>query len=270
MKKFQMLFTMIVIFAMTILLCFPGKSTAAEKKKLIMGWEPFAPFTYKGSGNVLTGLDIEIVTHILSNAGYVVDYREVPWARSLKWIEEGKIHIGTSAMRTPAREAYAYFSDPYQKETYVLFVRKGESSKYNLKRLQDIIGSSFQLGVMRDSLYGAEFAHLMKNPKFSKHVEAVTTDEQNHKKLLAKRFDGFIQEYSRMATDGRKTGIFEQVEPLFVIEENYLHVMFSKKSTTPEIVNSFNVGLEKIREDGTYQKIFQKYNLEKFNMIEKR
>jgi polar amino acid transport system substrate-binding protein len=164
------------------------------------------------------------VTHILSNAGYAVDYREVPWARSLIWIEEGKIHIGASAMKTPKREAYAYFSAPYQKETYVLFVRKGESSKYRLKSLEDIIGSSFRLGVMRDSLYGSEFERLMKDPNFSEHFEEVTTDEQNHRKLLSKRFDGFIQEYSRMATDGRKSVIFEQVEPLLVIEENQLHV----------------------------------------------
>jgi ABC-type amino acid transport substrate-binding protein len=257
-----------LLIAMITLLGFTGQGAASEKMKLIMGWQSWAPFTYQDSNNILTGLDIEIIRHIFSSAGYTVEYKKVPWARSLKWIEEGKIHIGASAMRTPERESYAYFSAPYYKETYMLFVRKGESSKYPLKSLPDIIGSSFRLGVMRNSLYGDEFDRLMKNPEFSRHVEAVTTDEQNHRKLLAKRFDGFIQEYSRMSTDGRISGIFEKVEPLLVIEENYLHVMFSKQSTTPEIVHLFNAGLEKIQGDGTYQKIFKKYNLDKFNMVE--
>lgn len=269
MKKNSVFFTAFAVFAVIILLCFPVQSSGAEKMKLIQGWESWAPFAYKDSSNRLTGLDIEIVGRILNNSGYRVEYREAPWARELMWLKEGVIHIGASAMKTPEREAYAYFSDPYQKESYILFVRKGESSKYRLKSLRDIIGSSFRLGVMRDSLYGDEFDRLMKDPKFSEHVEEVTTDEQNHKKLLAKRFDGFIQESSRMATDGRKSGIFEQVEPLLVIEENQLHVMFSKKSTTPETVNAFNTGLKKMQDDGTYQKLFQKYNLEKFNMIEK-
>ncbi len=268
MKKTQIILNMIVAFTMITLLGFPEQGAAAEKMKLIMGWQSWAPFTYQDNNNILTGLDIEIIRHIFSSAGYTVEYKKVPWARSLKWIEDGKIHIGASAMKTPEREAYAYFSAPYYKETYVLFVRKGESSKYPLKNLLDIIGSSFRLGVMRNSLYGDEFDRLMKNPEFSRHVEAVTTDEQNHKKLLAKRFDGFIQEYSRMSTDGRISGIFEKVEPLLVIEENYLHVMFSKQATTPEIVHLFNAGLEKIQGDGTYQKIFKKYNLDEFNMVE--
>jgi polar amino acid transport system substrate-binding protein len=267
MKKVQMVLNMIVAFTMITLLGFPEQRASAENMKLIMGWQSWAPFTYQDSNNILTGLDIEIITHIFNSAGYAVEYKEVPWARSLKWIEDGKIHIGASAMKTPEREAYAYFSDPYYKEIYVLFVRKGESSKYPLKNLHDIIGCSFRLGVMRDSLYGAEFDRLMKNPAFSRHIEEVTTDEQNHKKLLAKRFDGFIQEYSRMSTDGRMSGIFEKVEPLFVIEENNLHVMFSKQTTTPKIVRVFNAGLKKIQGDGTYQKIFKKYNLDKFNMI---
>jgi polar amino acid transport system substrate-binding protein len=267
MKKFQLIFNVVAVFAIIIPLCFPVRSSGAEKMKLVMGWESWAPFTYKDTDNQLTGLDIEIIATILNDAGYLLEYREAPWARQLKWLEDGETHIGTSAMKTPEREAFAYFSEPYQKETYIMFVRKGESSKYRLKNLQDIIGSSFRFGVMRDSLYGAEFDRLMKDPKFSEHVEEVPTDEQNHMKLLAKRFDGFLQEYSRMATDGRKIGIFEKVEPLFVVEENQLHVMFSKKSTTPEIVNAFNTGLKKIREDGTYQKIFQKYGLDQFNMI---
>ena len=270
MKRFQIVLNMIVVFAMILLLGFPEQSSAADRMKLIVGWEPWAPFLYKDSNNTLTGLDIEIITNALSNSGYVVEYKEAPWVRILKWIEEGKIHIGTSATKTPEREAYAYFSAPYQKESYILFVRKGESSKYKLKSLQDIIGSFFRLGVTRNSLCGAEFDRLMKDPAFSQHVEEVTTDEQNHKKLLARRIDGFIEEYSRLSIGGRKSGIVEQVESLFVIDEIYLHMIFSKKAATPEIISVFNAGLEKIRGDGTYQKIFEKYNLEKSNMLEKQ
>ncbi|GAB6095855.1 transporter substrate-binding domain-containing protein [Desulfatiferula olefinivorans] len=261
MKKIQIITILIFIFS------YPGQSLANEKSRLIMGWEPWAPFAYASESDRLTGLDIDIVASILSKYSYSIDYQKAPWARLLKLLENGEIHICASAMKTPEREKFAYFSFPYQKETYLLFVRKGEASHYNLKRLQDIIGTKFRLGILRGSLYGSEFERLMKDPDFSKHVEDVTTDEQNHIKLLANRFDGFIQEYSRMVTDGRKSGIINQVEPLFVIEENILHVMFSKKSVGPEVVDSFNEGLKIMMKDGTYQKIFEKYNLERYNMI---
>lgn len=268
MKTLNRSVTISAIAVMIVVLGWTGQTVAAEKMTLNMGWEPWAPFTYRDRQNTLTGLDIEIVTTILQNAGYVVQYQEMPWARTLISIENGVIQFSASAMKTPEREAYAYFSDPYQQETYVVFVRKGIAAPYSIKRLQDVIGSSFRLGVMRDSVYGDEFVRLMNDPAFAKQVEDVTTDEQNHKKLLAHRLDGFIQEASRMATDGRASGIFDQVEPLFVIERNDLCVMFSKRATTPEIVKAFNAGLEKIRADGTYQRIFKKYLLDEFNMLQ--
>ncbi|MFZ5571913.1 MAG: substrate-binding periplasmic protein [Thermodesulfobacteriota bacterium] len=268
MKRFHVVSSGIVVSSLILLLGFFARGAEPEPRTLIMGWEPWAPFAYRDADNSVTGLDMEIVTRILSSAGYTVEYQEAPWARILKWMEEGKIHIGGSAMKTPEREAYAYFSAPYQRETYLLFVRKGRSPNYPIRHLRDIVTSSFRLGVMRDSLYGAEFVQLMENPRFSSHVEEVTTDEQNYRKLLENRIDGFIQEYSRMATEGKKSGIFDQVEPLLVIEKNWLHVMFSKKATSPEIVRIFNAGLEKMRKDGTYEKLFRKYNLEQYNMIE--
>lgn len=265
MRVIQLFFARTIF--VVILICLSIQSAWPENKKLIMGWESWPPFCYKDNKDNLVGLDIELITHILNEAGYSLEYEEIPWARSLKWLKDGEIHIAASASKSMEREAFAYFSEPYQKEAYLMFVRKGEASKYSLKSLKDIKGSSFRFGIMRESLYGDEFERLMKDPAFASHVEEVTTDEQNHRKLFANRFEGFIQEYSRMATDGREKGVFDKVEPLFVIEENQLHVMFSKQSTNPDIVNAFNSGLKKIMRDGTYIKIFRKYNLDKYNMI---
>lgn len=257
----------IFVLAMVLFPCLSGMSLAEEKNRLIVGWQPGEPFMYIDNTNNLSGLDIELVTSIMGSAGYKVEYVEAPWARQLNWIESGVIQIATDAMKTPERESYAFFSDSYIRESYILFIRKGDASKFKFKSLKDIIGSSFRLGVMRESVYGDEYARLMKDPKFTEHVFDVATDEQNYKMVLAGRIDGFIQEYSRMAIDGKKTGIIEKVEPLLVIEENNLHVMFSKKSTTPETVKLFNEGLKKMRADGTYQRIFEKYNLEKYSML---
>ncbi|RPH39843.1 MAG: amino acid ABC transporter substrate-binding protein [Desulfobulbaceae bacterium] len=267
MSKFLKKSVISIIFSLLILFGVAGQSYATEKMTLIQGWNTWEPFTYMDNHNKLNGLDIEVAHHIFSRAGYDVKYQEAPWPRQLLWIEDGTIHITASSMKTPEREVHAYFSDPYYKESYIVYVRKGEAANYRFASLSDIIGSSFRLGVMRGSLYGPEFQRLMNDPAFSEHIEEVTTDKQNHTKLLSHRIDGFIQESSRMSVEESKTGIFAQVEPLFVIEENLLHFMFSKKATTPEIVNVFNIGLKIMRADGTYQKIFKKYKLDQFNML---
>lgn len=267
MSKFLKKLAISIVFSLVILFGVSGQTCATEKMTLIQGWDQWEPFTYRDNNNTVTGFDIEVVHHIFSRAGYVVKYQESPWSRQLLWIEDGTIQITSSSMKTPERETYAYFSDPYYKESYIVYVRKGEAANYRLASLNDIIGSSFRLGITRGFLYGPQFDRLIKDPAFSEHIEEVTTDKQNYTKLLSHRIDGFIQESSRMSVEESKSGIFAHVEPLFVIEENLLHFMFSKKSTTLEIVKVFNTGLKTMQADGSYQKLFKKYKLDQFNML---
>ena len=265
MKRFQK--TCMIVYMIMAFSCFPEVPIANDNTTLIQGWNPWKPFAYLDETDSLTGIDVEIVYHILSFSGYAISYQDAPWARQLKWIEDGTIQITGSAMITPERESFAYFSDPYYRESYILFIRKGESGNYDISSLQDVVGSSFRLGVMRGSLYGDEFVRLMRNPEFSRQVEEVTSDEQNYQKLLTNRLDGFIQESSRMLIEGKASGILEQVEPLFAIEGNFLHFMFSKQSVSPEIVAMFNEGLRTLHADGTYQRLFEKHGLDNFSML---
>jgi polar amino acid transport system substrate-binding protein len=267
MKRIQTVFAATLSFMAVFLSGIHCDSLAAGKIRLIQGWEPWAPFAYSDGNLKLTGIDIEIIRHIFNGKGYVVEYLEAPWPRQLKCLEEGDIQIAASAMKTPERETYAFFSEPYYSESYYVFIRKGEKSKYSARSLKDIVNGSFLLGVMRGSIYGSEFDGLMKNPEFLKHIQPVAMDEQNYKKLLAFRLDGFIQESSRMSVKGRELGIYEKVEPLFLIEENQQHFMISKKTGSPEVVRIINDGLKEMRKDGTYQEIFRKYKLEKYNML---
>ena len=266
MRKFLKVFTVFFVLLMH-LPGLPHLSHGKETMTLIQGWNPWEPFTYLDENNSMAGIDVGIAQHIFSRAGYTVRYQETSWARQLKWIEDGTIHVTASSMRTPERESFAYFSDPYYRESYILFIRKGEFGNYDISSLQDVVGSSFRLGVMRGSLYGDEFVRLMRNPEFSRQVEEVTSDEQNYQKLLTNRLDGFIQESSRMLIEGKASGILEQVEPLFAIEGNFLHFMFSKQSVSPEIVAMFNEGLRTLHADGTYQRLFEKHGLDNFSML---
>ena len=54
----------------------------------------------------MAGIDIEIVHHILSQAGYTITYQEAAWARQLKWIQNGTLHITASTMITPAQRIF--------------------------------------------------------------------------------------------------------------------------------------------------------------------
>jgi polar amino acid transport system substrate-binding protein len=251
-----------------ICIIFAGKLFADESITLIQGWETYAPFSFLDSQKNLTGLDIEFVNEIAKGTGLTIQYSQAPWARLLRWVEEGKIHVVSSVTKTPERVLFGYFSDAYFKESFIVYVRKGEKGKYPYFSLKDFIGSGLRIGVIRDNIYGAEYDRLTKIAEFRSLLEPVTSDAQNHQKLLLGRLDGFIQESSRMAI-ADASEIVAKVEPLFVIEEDFLHFMFSRKSTPPDVVQRFNSEILRMQTDGRYQKLFRKYKMDHYNMIQK-
>ena len=70
--------------------------------------------------------------------------------------------MAASASKTPEREEYALFSDPYRTESAVMYVRIEDAGKYNFDSLEDIIGTEFKLAVTRGYYYGEEFEELKR------------------------------------------------------------------------------------------------------------
>jgi hypothetical protein len=57
-------------------------------------------------------------------------------------IKNGVRDIAAGAFKNPERAEYAYFSAPYRKETDVLYVRKGDASRYLFKDVLDLTRQS--------------------------------------------------------------------------------------------------------------------------------
>ncbi len=260
MKKRSIIFELVLTI---LLLTLIGSCNvfAEEKGTLILGWEEWPPFQYRDSKQKLVGLDIDLITTIFTEAGYSVQYKEAPWKRQLVELKTGTIDIVSSAMKLPEREIYAYYSDEYQKEYYQLFVRKEDVATYQLHKLFDIITKQMDIGIMRGVVYGDEFNQLMKNPGFKNHIQEVTSDIQNYKKLLNGRIDGLIQEYSVFATQSKKEGVSNRFVPVLDIKSTNLYAIFSKKNNDLQLVQVFNKGLKELRQNGKYQQLFEKYEL---------
>jgi len=164
------------------------------------------------------------------------------------------------ASSTTERKKYSMFSDTYRTETMALNVRKGEAKNYNFKQLKDITGSRFRLGITRGYYYGETFSELTKAPEFKKRLTIVARDSLLYKMLLNNHLDGFIGDTVNVSTSLSKLGLLNSIEthPLPVYSSN-IHVMFSKKNVSPEVVRTFNKSLSRIKSTGIYKKILNKY-----------
>jgi len=250
-----------ILMVMVLLIAvFSFVSIAVAKDEFLMSWEEWAPFQYKDSSGQLTGLDVELMSAIMKNAGLTLNFKEMPWNRSLMELEKGNLDIAPGASKTAEREAYALFSMPYRKETAVLYVKKGTSGKYKFDNLSDIIGSDFQLGVVRGYYYGEAYDQLMKDPGFQKQVQDSSADKTNLNKLIKGRINGFLMEPVAATALLKEEGLQNEVEihPMTVYSDD-IYVMFSKQSTSASDVSVFNKSLEELKASGVYQQIMDKY-----------
>lgn len=235
-------------------------SHAHSKTHFSLGWDTWTPYFFVDESGQVTGLDIELVTSIMENAGLQISLHNMSWIRHLKEVELGRVDIASSAGKSPEREAYANFSDPYRWESASLFVKKGAVERFQFDNMTTMLQNSFTLGIVTGFYYGEEIAALLEDPVLSQMIQIVNSDEMNIKKLQADRIDGFLLDSMVAAQLFKQKGLQDVFEkhPVLVYREP-IHVMFSKASTTLDHVDAFNQSLQILRDNGEYERILSNY-----------
>ena len=250
------------LISLTTLLLLCAQSAWSDCS-LSSSWEPWEPYQFE-LGNNVTGLDNDIVKAVFEKAGCAVKFVKRPWARTLIEVESGTVDLTPGASALEERKKYANFSDPYRDELMVLMVRKGESAKYPLTKLEDIKSIKFSLGIVRDYFYSEDFKTALLSPNFKARVSEVSDDDTNLKKLVAGRIDGLLIDKYAGPYLAKKQGFGDQVEihPVKVDSNNNgnnVHLMFSKKSVPVETIDKINAALQALRASGEYDKIINGY-----------
>lgn len=229
-------------------------------KPYSVGWESWEPYQFQNEAKELKGLDVELISAIASNANCSVKFVELPWKRHLTELEAGVVDLAGGASKTPEREVFANFSSAYRKETAVMYVRKGESDKFKFKKLFDLSGTQFRLGITREYFYGDEFDKLSKDTAFKSLLQEVQSDALNYPKLMKGRIDGFLADPVAAAAALKKEGLLDKIEvhPM-PIYENDIFVMLSKKSVNQESFQSFEKSLTELKKQGKLAQIINKY-----------
>lgn len=258
MVAIQALRRMCCVSGLWLLLVAP---TAAAECRLTAGWETWEPYSYVDATGRVTGLDIELMRAMARQAGCELSFVELPWGRLLEELRHGKVvQLAKGASRTREREVFGWFSSPYRNETMELFMPRENLGKYAFVSFEDMIDSGFRLGIGRDHYYGEAFAQAMKNPRFARLVQEVTTDIQNIWKLEIGRIDGFLSDHM-VATHlihQRGASTWIGVYPMHV-NSNGVHLLFSKRAVQPEVVARFDAALAGLKESGEYDQIMAHY-----------
>lgn len=257
MKKFKKVLALACIMALAITAlagCGGGKKDAAKDKDvLIAGTEPtFAPFDTTDEDGKLVGFDMDLMDAIAKNQGFKVDYKSFEFDSLIPALEAGNIDMITAGMNSedPERRKKVDFSDPYYKSGLVVMVKKDNDTVKSIDDLTPDMTVASQIGTT-----GADLATKLKDEGKIKDtkidnqftecllqlqngdVNAVIIDKPVAEKALSKYTD------LKIVGDTLNAEAFG----------------FAVAKGNTELLDKINKGLENVKKDGTYEKIYEKW-----------
>lgn len=210
---------------------------------------PYPPFENfdKSAPSGFSGFDIDIVTAIADGLGLKLKVKDSSFdaLQSGLAMNSGDCDLAASAMTiTPEREKKIGFSDPYYDSKQSLLVAEGSP----IKSIADLDGKN--VGVQKGTT-GKAYAE--ENAPGAKII-AYPSDAEMFPALAAGSVDAVLQDLP-VNLDHTKDGKFAIVEE-YDTQESYGLAM---KKTNSALIKSVNEQLQKLKDDGEYQKIYDTY-----------
>lgn len=210
---------------------------------------PYAPFEDfdKSSPTGFKGFDVDLVSNIAKEMGVKVAIKDSDFdaLQSGLLLNSRQCDMAASAMTiTPERAKRIAFSDPYYDSEQSLLVPVGSS----IKSINDLQGKT--LGVQQGTT-GESYAK--KHVKGAKIV-SMKDDGTEFQALKAGTVDALLQDLpvNLVHTEDGQYTIVQKYDT----GEQY---GFAFKKDNTALVNEVNKDLKKMKDDGTYQKLYNKY-----------
>lgn len=217
-----------------------------------MTYEPFA-FTYPDGDN--GGFEIDLMNEIADISGFNVFIRNEEFSSGLSALANGDYNGMISAITKTADRSKMYdYSDPYFTDGVAVVVNKGS----DVKKLSDLRGK--KLGVVKDS--GGEYNASYESSTYG--YDVVTYDDYiaMYKALEKGTVDAAAEEFSIAAWRIYNMDYDMAVIPEFLWKVNYYFLV--PKGESEALLEGFNEGLEKLKDNGTYDRILSYYGLDNF------
>ncbi|RMO94976.1 Solute-binding family 3 protein [Pseudomonas syringae pv. philadelphi] len=226
---------------------------AAERLRLVA--DPWPPFTDALLLN--GGLATDIVNTALRRAGYATLYEQVPWARAVLGLSEGRHDVLINAWFSEERTRIGQFSAEYLLNR-IRFIKRKDSTISSLSHEQL---HQYMIAVVRGYAYSPAFDSdkLLKKVPVQNFSTAV-------RMLAAARVDLTLEdEYVARYNLALETDeVRNRVE--FVpgsLSENSLHILVSLKNPLHEkIVADFDREIAAMKADGSYEELLRLHGLQ--------
>jgi polar amino acid transport system substrate-binding protein len=206
----------------------------------------FPPFEYSENGK-RTGFDVDLIEAIAKAVNKKVEWVDIDFKGLIPGLLSKRFDVAASAIYiTDDRKKVVDFTDPYYPGGLVIMTRKGDNS---IKGPEDLKGKKVtvqvgtkSVGFLKDNFPAVERIEVEKNQEMFQLVEVGRADAAVTGKPAAKLY-------------AKNRGTLQVVDKQLTVEE----YGFAIRKDEPALLKAFNEGLKKVKADGTYQKLVDKY-----------
>ena len=234
-----------LLFALTIGFGSPGHA----QEVLRVGTDAtFPPFEYSEGGKRM-GFDVDLIDGIDARAAALqkIEWTDIDFKGLIPGLLAKRFDVAASAIYiTDERRKVVDFTDPYYPGGLVIMTAKGD------KRIQgpdDLKGKkvTVQVGTksvnfLKDNFPGVERVEVEKNQEMFQLVEIGRADAAVTGKPAAKLY-------------ARSRDTLQVIDKQLTVEE----YGYAIRKDDPELLKAFNEALKKLKADGTYQQLVNKY-----------
>lgn len=231
--------------------------------QLTMGWDPWEPYHYRTPIGETAGLDVELISAAAEAADCELDFHQADFVDLLRMLREGEVDILPGGTPTEEREAFARFSTPYREESFRLWIRATEQDRYADWELADLLEDGRRVGLTEGFIYGDEAEALLAQPEYENQITSSRIGDLNLLRLIDHDIDAVIEDSFVATSIQRRLGLEGEVVALEEpVSSGSVHLMFSRESVEPEIAERFDEGLKTVIEDGTRERILERYSVD--------
>ena len=210
------------------------------------------PGNFTDENGEISGLSVEYVREIQRRIGNTSPIVMAPAARLIKTVFSQPNVVAFSVARTPEREDKLHWIALVMRKPWALYGKKG--SGLQIKSLEDAKKVN-AIGVLRDDIR----ADWLKQQGFTNLIEA-SEHEKNIKLLMSGKVPLIFYSPHGAAHLCRKLGCdFNELEPVLFPHASLSYIVMSKNGTPPETVKLWQEAAQQIKDDGTFEKLAEKW-----------
>ncbi|GAB6931747.1 basic amino acid ABC transporter substrate-binding protein [Calditerricola satsumensis] len=231
-----------------------GGEAADGKKTLVVGMDAsFAPFEYVDANNQLTGFDVDLMKAIAKEAGFAVQFKNTSWEVLFLTLQNGETDVLISGITiTDERKKTMDFSEPYFEAAQLIAVREDA----NVTQFADLKDKNLTVGVQTGSTADTIVSELLG--KTSPNIKRYETVPNAMQALQIGDVDvvvadnAVVQNYLKNNPDAKLKTVEDEAFP-----KEYYGIAVKKGNK--ELLDKINKALKTLKENGTYDRLYEKY-----------